>query len=169
MTTCGSTFRRTRRRGVGGLEGSISTCGVLLFLPLLRLLLLAVARLSSSGAASAAKALAGAGGVGSRDVAALRAFPRLFFERVPERGIFFPPHGGHQIPIAASEQEKTAFVTQNGKWVFKRLPFGIANAPFLFSRIMSLAFAHFGPKSGLLVYMDDCICCSSTWTGHLNC
>ena len=74
----------------------------------------------------------------------------------------------HQIPIAASEQDKTAFVTQNGKWVFKRLPFGIANAPFLFSRIMSLAFAHFGPKSGLLVYMDDCICCSSTWTGHLQ-
>lgn len=74
----------------------------------------------------------------------------------------------HQIPIAASEQDKTAFVTQNGKWVFKRLPFGIANAPFLFSRIMSLAFAHFGPKSGLLVYMDDCICCSATWDSHIQ-
>ena len=74
----------------------------------------------------------------------------------------------HQIPVAESEQDKTAFVTQNEKWVFKRLPFGLANAPFLFSRIMSLAFAHFGPKSGLLVHMDDCICCSSTWTGHLQ-
>ena len=74
----------------------------------------------------------------------------------------------HQIPAAESEQDKTAFVTQNGKWVFKRLNFGIANAPFLFSRIMSLAFAHFCPKSGLLVYMDDCICCSSTWTGQLQ-
>ena len=64
----------------------------------------------------------------------------------------------HQIPVvAASEQDKTAFVTQNGKWVLKRLPFGIANAPFLFSRVMSLAFANFGLKSGLLVYMDDCI------------
>ena len=73
----------------------------------------------------------------------------------------------HKIPVAESEQDKTAFVTQNGRWDFKRLPFGIANAPFLFSRIMSLAFAHFGPKSGLLVYMDDCIC-SSTWTGHLQ-
>ena len=68
----------------------------------------------------------------------------------------------HQIPVAESEQDKTAFVTQNKKWVFKRLPFGIAKAPFLFSRIMSLVFAHFGPKSGLLVYMDDCICCSFT-------
>ena len=74
----------------------------------------------------------------------------------------------HQIPVAEAEQDKTAFVTQNGKWVFKRLPFGIANAPFLFSTMMSLAFSHFGPKSGLLVYMDDCICCSSTWEGHLT-
>ena len=46
---------------------------------------------SSSGAANAAKALAGAGGVESRGVAALRAFPRFFFERVPESGISFPP------------------------------------------------------------------------------
>ena len=75
----------------------------------------------------------------------------------------------HQLPINDErEQDKTAFVTRNGKWVFKRLPFGIANAPFLFQRTMALAFAHFGPKSGLLVYMDDLICCSSTWEGHLT-
>ncbi|CAB1112072.1 unnamed protein product [Ectocarpus sp. CCAP 1310/34] len=75
----------------------------------------------------------------------------------------------HQLPINdRHEQDKTAFVTRNGKWVFKRLPFGIANAPFLFQRTMALAFAHFGPKSGLLVYMDDLICCSSTWEGHLT-
>lgn len=74
----------------------------------------------------------------------------------------------HQIPVAEADQEKTAFVTRNGKWVFKRLPFGIANAPFLFQRTMALAFAHFGPKSGLLVYMDDIICCSSTWEGHID-
>ena len=34
----------------------------------------------------------------------------------------------HQIRVAEAEQDKTAFVTQNGKWVFKILPFGIANA-----------------------------------------
>ena len=33
---------------------------------------------------------------------------------------------------------------------------------------MSLAFSHFGPRSGLLVYMDDIICCSSTWESHLT-
>lgn len=33
-----------------------------------------------------------------------------------------------------TEQVLPFFVTQNGKWVFKRFPFGIANAYFLFSR-----------------------------------
>lgn len=75
----------------------------------------------------------------------------------------------HKILIAEEEQDKTAFLTKKDKWVFKRLPFGIANAPFLFQRTMALlAFAHFGPKYGLLVYMDDFICCSSTWEGHIT-
>ena len=68
----------------------------------------------------------------------------------------------HQIGVKADE-DKTAFVTHKGKWIFKRLPFGIVNAPFSFARMMSLAFSHFGPRSGLLVYADDIICCSSTW------
>ena len=34
-----------------------------------------------------------------------------------------------QIPIAQKDRHKTAFVTSKGKYVFKVLPFGIANAP----------------------------------------
>ena len=34
--------------------------------------------------------------------------------------------------------------------------------------ISTVAFPHFGRKSGLLVYLDDCKCCSSTWEGHLQ-
>ena len=60
---------------------------------------------SSSLAANAAKALAGAGGVGSRGVADLRAFPRLFFERVPERGISVS-HGGHQYGKLVSSRKR---------------------------------------------------------------
>ena len=63
---------------------------------------------------------------------------------------------------------KTAFVTSKGKYVFKVHPFGIANAPWLFQRVMSLAFANFGQPSGLLVYMDDIIACSATWEAHLK-
>ena len=74
----------------------------------------------------------------------------------------------HQIPVAEAEQNKTDFVTQNRKWVFQRLHLGIANAPFQFSRMISLEFSHFGQKSGLVAYMEDCICCSSTWESHLK-
>ena len=75
-----------------------------------------------------------------------------------------------QIPIAKKDRHKTAlnFVTSKSKYVFKVLPFGIANAPWIFQRVMSLAFANFGQPSGLLVYMDDVIACSATWEAHLN-
>ena len=73
-----------------------------------------------------------------------------------------------QIPIAKKDCHKTAFVTSKGKYVFKVLPFGIANAPWIFQRVMSLAFAKVGQPSGLLVYMDDAIACSATWEAHLR-
>ena len=73
-----------------------------------------------------------------------------------------------QIPIAPKDRHKTAFVTSKGKYVFKVLSFGVANAPWIFQRVMSLAFANFGQPSGLLVYMDDVIAYSATWEAHLK-
>ena len=73
-----------------------------------------------------------------------------------------------QILIAMKDCHKTAFVTSKGKYVFKVLPFSIANAPWIFQRVMSLAFANFGQPSGLLVYMDDVTACSATWEAHLR-
>ena len=48
-----------------------------------------------------------------------------------------------QIPIANKDCHKTAFVTSKCKYVFKVFPFRIANAPWIFQRVMSLAFANF--------------------------
>ena len=62
-----------------------------------------------------------------------------------------------QIPIAKKDCHQTAFVTSKGIYVLKVLPFGIANAPWVFQRLMSLAFANFGQRRDLLVYMDDFI------------
>jgi hypothetical protein len=73
-----------------------------------------------------------------------------------------------QIPIAQKDRHKSAFVTSKGKYVFNVLPFGVANAPWVFQRVMSLTFANFGQPSGLLVYMDDVIACSATWEAHLK-
>ena len=73
-----------------------------------------------------------------------------------------------QITIAKKHGHKTGFVTSKCKYVFKVLPFGIAKAPWIFQRFMSLAFANFGQPSGLLVYMDDAIACSATWEAYLR-
>ena len=73
-----------------------------------------------------------------------------------------------KIPIAKKDCHKTAFVTSKGKCVVKVLPFGIANAPSIFQRVMSLANANFGQPSGLLVYMDDVIAYFATWEAHLR-
>ena len=72
-----------------------------------------------------------------------------------------------QIPIAKKDCHKTAFVTSKGKYVFKVLPFSISIAPWIFQRVMSLAFANFGQPSGLLE-LDNAIPCSATWEAHLK-
>ena len=68
----------------------------------------------------------------------------------------------HQIPVGASEQDNTVFVTHRtgNKWVFKRLPLYRKRAlPLLADNVTTvLAFAHFDrKKSGLLLYMDDSV------------
>ena len=47
------------------------------------------------------------------------------------------------------------------------MPFGVANAPWLFQYVMSLALGHLGPDSGILSYMDDLICINHTFESHL--
>ena len=61
-----------------------------------------------------------------------------------------------QIPIAQKDRHKTAFVTSKGKYVFKVLPFGITNAPWIFQRVMSLAFANFWPTEWLVGIYGRC-------------
>ena len=64
--------------------------------------------------------------------------------------------GYWQINVDKSDREKTAFVTQDGHYEFKRMPFGLKNAPSCFQRVMDVILA--GLKwSECLVYLDDII------------
>lgn len=65
-------------------------------------------------------------------------------------------NGYYQVPIRECDKFKTAFVTPEGHYEFNRMPFGLANAPATFQRIMNqiLGAVRYGEA---LVYLDDVI------------
>ena len=62
----------------------------------------------------------------------------------------------HQIPLAADDQEKTAFVTPIGNYHYKVIPFGLKNAGSTYQRMMTRMFELQLGKS-IEVYIDDMV------------
>nr|GFA61151.1 reverse transcriptase domain-containing protein [Tanacetum cinerariifolium] len=59
-----------------------------------------------------------------------------------------------QIPIAPKDQEKTNFTCPYGTFAYRRMPFGLCNAPATFQRCITLIF-HDMAKDFIEVFMDD--------------
>jgi hypothetical protein len=59
-----------------------------------------------------------------------------------------------QVPVAEKDRQKTAFVTPDGLFEFKRMPFGLANAPATFQRLMDQVLNRL-QWTTCLVYLDD--------------
>nr|GEU48173.1 reverse transcriptase [Tanacetum cinerariifolium] len=62
--------------------------------------------------------------------------------------------GYFQIHIALEDQEKTTFTCPYGTFAYKRMPFGLCNAPTTFQRCMTTIF-HELIKDRMEVFMDD--------------
>ena len=60
----------------------------------------------------------------------------------------------NQVPIAKEDQQKTTFACEFGSFTYKNMPFGLKNAPAVFSRIVAKAFQEYIYKS-MGVYFDD--------------
>ena len=75
--------------------------------------------------------------------------------------------GYHQVPIAKSSKQYTAFVTHDGLYEFNRMSFGLTNAPACFSRLMTHVLQNLNWEIALL-YLDDIIVFSKDFKGHIT-
>lgn len=76
-------------------------------------------------------------------------------------------NGFFQIPLHEDSKHKTAFVTHQGLYQFKRLPQGLSNSPLCFQQLMSKILRKLLWKI-VLIYIDDLILYSQTFEEHLE-
>jgi hypothetical protein len=72
--------------------------------------------------------------------------------------------GYWQVPLSESAKPLTAFITHDGLFQFRTMPFGLVNAPATFSRIMrKLLFGLDHVEN----YIDDILIFTNTWEEHI--
>jgi len=74
--------------------------------------------------------------------------------------------GYWQVKMAESSKPFTAFVTKFGLYQFKKMPFGLMNAPATFSRLVHKLLRDF--QEFAEAYLDDIIIYSDDWDSHLR-
>lgn len=74
--------------------------------------------------------------------------------------------GYWQIPLDPATKEKTAFSTSQGHYEFDVMPMELTNAPASFQRDMDMVLSGLTWKC-CLVYIDDIVIYSSSFTQHL--
>ena len=74
--------------------------------------------------------------------------------------------GYWQVRMAKKDLDKTAFITHQGLFQFKVMPFKLTNAPPTFQRLMNTVLRDFLRKC-VAVFVDDVCVYSKTWEQHL--
>lgn len=75
--------------------------------------------------------------------------------------------GFHKIEVDSDDVQKTAFSTERGHYEYKRMPFGLRNAPSTFQRVMDNILRGLQDET-CLVYLDDIIIYSTSLQEHLQ-
>ena len=75
--------------------------------------------------------------------------------------------GYNQIKMEEADQEKTSFVTSQGLFCYKVMPFGLKNAGATYQRLMNKMFTHQIGRN-VQVYVDDMLVKSLREDDHLG-
>lgn len=75
--------------------------------------------------------------------------------------------GYHQVKICPDDTHKTAFVTPQGHYEYLRVPFGLANAPAVFMRLINKIIGC-SDNPEILSFLDDLLLPSSDVQGGLT-
>ena len=68
---------------------------------------------------------------------------------------FLDGYSGYiQIPVYPEDQEETTFTCSSGTFAYRRMPFGLCNAPSTFQRCMMAIFSDY-IDNFIEVFMDD--------------
>ena len=73
--------------------------------------------------------------------------------------------GYWQVPLSPRARELSAFVTPEGLYQYKVMPFGMKNAPATFQRLINSVTSGL---EGCEAYLDDIVVYSTTWDEHLQ-
>ena len=100
-------------------------------------------------------------------------FPLPFIDQVLERVsdhpfyCFLDGYSGYfQIEIAIEDQGKTTFTCPFGTYAYRRMPFGLSNAPTTFQKCMLSIFSDM-VECIMEVFMDDIIVYGSAFDKYL--
>ncbi|GJW26076.1 reverse transcriptase domain-containing protein [Tanacetum coccineum] len=101
-------------------------------------------------------------------------FPLPFMDQMLERlarneyYFFLDGFSGYfQIPIDPKDQEKTTFTCPYGMFAYRRMPFGLCNAPGTFQRCM-MAIFHDMIEKTMEVFMDDFLVFGNSFSTYLS-
>ena len=101
-------------------------------------------------------------------------FPLPFIDQMLERiaghayYCFLDGYSGYnQIAIAPEDQEKTTFTCPYGTFAYRRMPFGLCNAPATFQRCMMAIFSDLVEEI-MDVFMDNFSVCGGSFEGCLE-
>ena len=75
--------------------------------------------------------------------------------------------GYNQIAIAPEDQEKTTFTCPYGTFAFRRMPFGLCNAPGTFQRYIMAIFSDMVEKT-IEIFMDDFSVLGNSFDNYLE-